>query len=183
MDLLARAKRIMLAPEAEWPVIAHEPGSTRYLFTQYVALLAAIPAVCGFFGWQLVGLPIAASFLIALARYLLSFVAVYLLALIVAALAPRFGARRDFASALKLTVYAATPIWLAGVFLLVPALADLTVLGLYAVYLLWTGIRALVKPAPDRFRAYTLTVVLCAIVGMIALNVVVGRVVGFRPLL
>jgi hypothetical protein len=127
--------------------------------------------------------PIAASFVIALARYLLSFVAVYLLALIIDALAPSFGARRDFASALKLTVYAATPIWLSGVFLLLPALADLTVLGLYAVYLLWTGIRALIKPAPERFRAYTLTVVLCAIIGMIAVTVLVSRVVGFRPLL
>jgi hypothetical protein len=183
MDLLARAKGIMLVPEAEWPVIAQEPGSTRYLFTHYVAFLAAIPAVCGFFGWQLVGVPIAASFIIALARYLLSFVAVYLLALIIDALAPSFGARRDFASALKLTVYAATPIWLSGVFLLLPALADLTVLGLYAVYLLWTGIRALIKPAPERFRAYTLTVVLCAIIGMIAVSVLVSRVVGFRPLL
>jgi len=45
MDIVARAKAIMLTPKTEWPVIEHEPGDPAYLFSNYVAILAAIPAV------------------------------------------------------------------------------------------------------------------------------------------
>ena len=50
MDVVERAKAIVLTPDAEWPVIAREPGDMQYLFTNYVAILALIPAVGGFLG-------------------------------------------------------------------------------------------------------------------------------------
>ena len=50
MNLVERVKAILLTPKTEWAAIEGEPGDPPYLFTNYVAILAAIPAVCGFIG-------------------------------------------------------------------------------------------------------------------------------------
>ena len=46
MNLVERVKAILLQPKSEWPVIEREPGDAGTLFTNYVAILAAIPPVC-----------------------------------------------------------------------------------------------------------------------------------------
>jgi hypothetical protein len=55
MNLVARVQAILLNPKSEWPVIEREPGDVSFLFINYVAILAAIPAVCGFVGLSIVG--------------------------------------------------------------------------------------------------------------------------------
>jgi hypothetical protein len=54
MDIVDRVKAILLTPKSEWLVIERESGDPTYLFTNYVAILAAIPAVCGFVGTSIV---------------------------------------------------------------------------------------------------------------------------------
>lgn len=181
MNLVERARGIIVSPATEWQVIDREPGDVGFLFSNYVAILAAIPAVCGFIGWVLLGLPITTALVIALTRYVLSFVTIYVVAFIVDQVAPSFGGRRDFESAFKLVVFSATPMWLAGVFLLIPGLGFLAILGLYAVYLLWTGIPPLMRAPQDRAVVYTVVVVLCVFVVTAVFGVVVSLVVGFRP--
>ena len=55
MELVERVKAILLTPKSEWLVIGRESGDPTYLFTNYVAILAAIPAVCRFIGFSLIG--------------------------------------------------------------------------------------------------------------------------------
>ena len=62
-------------------------------------------------------------------------------ALFIDFVAPLFGGRRDFGRALKVAVYAFTPVWLCGVFLLLPGLRFLELPGLYGAYLLVMGCR------------------------------------------
>ena len=45
MNLVERIKGILLQPKSEWPAIEREPGDAGYLFPNYVAIVAAIPAV------------------------------------------------------------------------------------------------------------------------------------------
>ena len=59
MNLVERVKAILLQPNSEWPVIEREPGDAGYLFSNYVAILAAIPPVCGFIGTSIIGVGIA----------------------------------------------------------------------------------------------------------------------------
>src|SRR3954470_12720377 len=54
-NLVARVKGILLAPSPEWDKIEAEPATVRGLFTSYVCILAAIPAVAGLIGGQLFG--------------------------------------------------------------------------------------------------------------------------------
>lgn len=173
MNLVERVKAIILTPKTEWPVIEREPGDVTYLFTNYVAILAAIPAVCGLIGTVLL-LPfgLIGAVVVAIVGYVLSFVAVYVLALIADVLAPNFGGRKDFASALKLAVYSYTPGWLAGVFSLVPALGFLGILGLYALYLFYLGAGPMMKVPEGKATGYTVVVVICGIV----LSLILGAI-------
>jgi len=173
MDIVKRVKGILLIPETEWLTIEHEPGTPANLFPEYVVYLAAIPAIAGFIGASVIGVsvpglgtirvPLFAGLLGAVIGYLMSFVVVYVVAVIVDLLAPKFGAQKNFPNALKLAVYSHTPAWLAGIFLLIPGLRFLTVLGLYGVYLLWTGLPRLMKAPPDRALGYLVTAAVCAI--------------------
>ena len=113
MDLVQRAKAIVLSPAAEWRAIEPESGDAGYLFVNYVALLAAIPPVCeflrrGVFGW---GGPhfhhfhhagFFSSLFGAIVHYLATFVSLYLMAIIIDGLAPTFSAPKNPQNALKL---------------------------------------------------------------------------------
>ena len=84
MDLVERVKAILTTPKTEWRTIESEPGDPAYLFTNYVAILAAIPAVCGFIGMSIVGVGmpmtgtyrvgIVGGFAAAIVHYVLAFV-------------------------------------------------------------------------------------------------------------
>jgi hypothetical protein len=164
--LVERVKAILLMPEIEWRVIASEPDDTAALFTRYVAVLALIPAVAGFFGISVIGgdRSILAGLIAAVVGYLLTFAAVFIVALIVDAAAPTFGVQKNFGNALKLTVYSYTPAWLAGIFLLIPSLSVLTFIGLYGGYLLWLGLPPLMHAPRGKTLPYAGAVVLCALI-------------------
>ncbi len=184
MSLIDRVKNIILTPKTEWPVIDREPGDVPYIFTNYVAILAAIPAICGFIGMSIVGIslpgmgtirmPVASGLLNAVVSYLLTFITVYVVALVVDALAPTFSSRKNFESALKVTAYSFTPFWVCGSFLLIPGLRFLTILGLYGLYLLWLGLPVLMKSPQEKSIGYTAAVVISAIVIVIVLGLIQG---------
>jgi hypothetical protein len=166
MDIVERVKAILLTPKSEWLVIERESGDPAFLFMNYVAILAAIPAVCGFIGMSLIGIVgIGAGLVSAIVHYLLAFVSAYVLGLIIDALAPTFDAQKNPANALKLAVYSMTPGWIAGTFLLIPLLGILTfIIGLYGFYLLWVGLPPLMKSPEEKSVVYTAAIVICAII-------------------
>jgi hypothetical protein len=169
MNIAERVKGILLQPKSEWPAIEREPGDAGYLFSNYVAIVAAIPAVCTFIGTSIIGLGtlrIGLGFGIvrAIVVYVLSLVGVFVVAYIIDFLAGTFGARKNLDNAMRVSAYAPTAAWVAGVFNLIPALAFLGILGLYSLYLLYTGIVALMKPPGDKAVVYTIAVIICAII-------------------
>ncbi|WP_043115847.1 Yip1 family protein, partial [Pseudacidovorax intermedius] len=150
MNLVQRVQDILLRPKRTWPEIAAESTDTATLYRDYLLILAAIPAVAGFIGLSIIGagvfgvrfrVPIVSGLVQAIVSYVLSLVMVYVLALIVDALAPSFGGRRNPIQALKLVAYASTAGFAGGIFGLLPALAVLGALvGLYSVYLFYIGV-------------------------------------------
>jgi hypothetical protein len=182
MDLVERVKAILLTPKTEWPVIAREPGDVAYLFKNYVAILAAIPAICGFIGALIAGAPIFGALVLAIFNYLLAFVMVYVIALVVDALAPTFGSQKSMDNALKLTVYSATPVWIAGIFLLIRSLSFLSLIAsLYGLYLMWLGLPPLMKTPDDKSVLYVISVFVALIVIWLII-VAILAVVGLRLL-
>lgn len=165
--LLQRIKNIILAPAAEWPLIAAETASPRRLYLGYVAPLAAIGVVAGLVGRTLVASPadrLATALTHAVLSYALCFLAVFLAALIVDLLAPSFGGRRDALAALKLTAYGFTPAWIAGALNLIPALNVVAVLGaVYGVYLTYVGLPVLMRCPAAKAAGYAVVAVLGAV--------------------
>jgi hypothetical protein len=174
MKVVSRVTGILMRPAAEWRIIEQERGDLSYLLNSYVAILAAIPALSGLIGFVAIGVgvphvgtvrvPVFPGLLGAVFGYLFAFAAVYLLAVIINFLASRFGGTKDFSAALKLAVYSYTPVWVTGIFLLLPGLWFLTVLGLYGFFLLWRGLPVLMQASEDKTTTYAAVVITCAIV-------------------
>jgi hypothetical protein len=185
MNLVERAKNIILQPSQEWPKIAAEQHTVQGLYTRYVMILAAIPAVASFIGLSLVGysgfgvayrVPIGSGIAYMIVGYLMSLATVYVLALIIDALAPSFGGQKDFMQAMKLAAFAPTASWLAGVFNILPALSILGLLGLYSLYLLYAGLAPLMKSPPEKSVPYTVVVIVAALVLAVAAGAIASLV-------
>ena len=155
MNAAARVRAILFDPVVAWAVIEKDVGDPVYVLSRYVALLALIPALASFVGATLIGVIAPGGGIIraglvdglfgAIFSYAMSCAMVLILGLIIDLLAPTFGGRRDFEDAFKLAVYSCTPLWLAGIFLILPGLRFLLLTGCYSIYLLWLGIPRLMK--------------------------------------
>src|SRR4051794_33306361 len=173
--LIARVRSILLSPKTEWPVIAAEPATTASLYTGYVLLLAAVPAICQFlklavFGYSMpflgpmhvsVGFALSA----ALRIYIASLVGTFLMTLIVNALAPNFGGQKDSVQALKVVAYSYTASWIASIGILLPYLGVLILFAglVYGIYLLYLGLPPTMKCPPQKAGGYTAVTLICAV--------------------
>jgi len=186
MNLVDRAKKILLQPKSEWAVIAAEPHTVQDLYTGYVMILAAIPALAWFIGFSIIGMgmlgvsyrvPITSGVAHMVVSYVLGLGWVYVLALIIDALAPNFGGEKNFINALKVSAFSPTAMWLAGIFAIIPALSILGILGLYSLYLLYTGLPPLMRVPEEKAVPYVVVVIIVGIVLAIIVGALAGLVV------
>lgn len=186
-SLVERAKDVVLKPKEEWPVIDAEPATVASIFTNYVLILAAIGPIAGLIGAQVFGYsgfgitykpPIGYSIAMALVTYAMTLASVYVLALIIDALAPTFGGTKDQVKAFKVAAYSMTAAWLAGIFGIIPQLAILGIVGLYSFYLLYLGLPRLMRVAEDKALGYTVLVIVAAIVLWLVIGIIVAALVG-----
>lgn len=173
--LMARVMAILTKPGTEWPVIAGETTSTGALYKNYVIWLAAIPPIFGFIkgsliGYGALGVHIRTGIGAGIGRmvlmYLLTLVLVYVVALIINALAGTFDAQKNQLQALKTAVYAYTAAWIAGVGQIVPWLGVLIAIagGVYSIYLLYLGLPHTMKCPKEKAGGYTAVTVIIALV-------------------
>ncbi|MEW6332737.1 MAG: Yip1 family protein [Thermodesulfobacteriota bacterium] len=174
MNIIDRVKKILLQPKIEWETIATETTTTSELYRSYIMPLAAIGPVASIIGMSIMGIstPFSATFRIPLSsaigsaalQYLFGLIGVYVMAMVIDFLAPKFAGERNLNQALKLAAYSYTAAWLSGIFILIPALSVLTITGLYSLYLLYTGIPVLMKSPREKSLGYTVAAVIAAIV-------------------
>lgn len=154
-NLVERVKGIMLQPTAEWRKIRGETTPVKELFTGYAAVLAAIGPIAAFIGqlllllgfrYNFVGAVIQAA-VQAVISYILILVGTFILGIIIEALAPNFGGKKDRHQAMKLAVYSSTALWLGMSLSVVLILAPLGALAgaIYTVFLLIRGFPILMK--------------------------------------
>lgn len=188
MHLVQRVQDILLKPKDTWPQIAAEPATPQSLYKDWLLILAAVPAVAGFIGLSVLGVggfgfsyrvPIVSGLVHMVFSYLLSLGMVYLLALLVNALAPSFGGTPDRLAALKLVAYGSTAGFAGGVFQLLPSLSALGLLcGLYSIYLVYLGLPVLMRNPPEKSAGYTAVVVVAGIVAGLVVGTVSSAVLG-----
>lgn len=189
MNLIDRAKNILVTPATEWPVVAAESTSTGTILTGYVLPLAAVSAVAAFIGSVIVGygmpgigsyrVPVTTGIVVAVWSVATAVVGCFLIGLIVSALAPTFGGQKSDLQGLKVAAYSFTPVWIAGILRIIPVLGILGLIGaIYAVYLLYLGLQMVMKAPQDKAVVYTLAVVALAFVAMFILSAILGLFVG-----
>jgi hypothetical protein len=182
MNIVERAKRLCLSPDAEWAVIASERASLGTLIPGYVLPLAVLSAVGSLVGTLFLGLGVGFAIRTAVLGLIMAVLGVIVLSTIIDALAPTFGAVKSSESAAKVAAYAPTPAWIGGIFQIIPLLGGLIALigALYSLYLLYLGLMRVMKSPADKAVGYTVVVVIVGIVvGFVASYIT--AMVGFGP--
>ena len=177
--LSGRVKRILLSPREEWERIDAEPATIGGIYRNYLVYLAAIGPICRFAGTVVFNqAPVVGALVQAVVAYALSLGLIYVMALVIDALAPRFGGRSDRIQAFKVAAYSSTASMLAGAFALIPLIAWLAILGFYSLYLLWLGLPRLMRTPEDKAMGFFL-VVLVIMLGLgILLSALMWNFVG-----
>jgi hypothetical protein len=182
-ELIARIQRLLLSPNSEWEAIDTEGADVTRIYQSYILPLVALSALAGFIGTSIIGIGgfrigFVSGLIQAVVSIGLSCALVYVMALIINALAPQFGAKEDFGAAFKVAAYAPTASWVGAMFMVLPMLWFMALIGgLYSLYLLFVGLPKLMKPAADKAMIYALAVIGCMIVIGIVSSFIVRAVV------
>ena len=169
MNLVERAKNIIVTPKSEWDVVAAEEPNIQQILLGYVLPLALIPTVATIIGWGVIGMFGFTSFTYGIAMGLVqminAFLSVLIAGFVIDALAPNFGSQKNMGRAVQLVAYSMTPIWVAGILNIFPALSWLAgLIGLYGLFLMYLGLAPLMKTAEDKKVGYLVVSIIILIV-------------------
>jgi hypothetical protein len=186
MNLIERAKNIMLTPPKEWDAVNNETPNVPGIITGYVLPLAGAAAVAAFIGYGLIGINIGFGIkvkginwglyqaLVVLAGALLS---VFVSAFIIDALAPSFGAEKNMGRSVQLVAYSWTPAWIGGLLAILPSLAVVgSIAGLYGLYLMYVGLPKLKKAPQDKQVTYFVVSLIVMIVVFMLIGFILSKV-------
>lgn len=186
-----RAKAVIINPAATWTVIKTEPTTVKDIYSNYLVILGALPAIAGFIGLTVVGItlpfvgttwraPFFGTLVSQVIFYAVSLGMIYVAALVIEKLGPKFEAKVDTLSAFKLVAYSVTPAWVAGILGVLPWLMLLAGLVgfVYSVYVFWIGVQPMTGVPANRKTGY---VVVSALV-IFALGIIVNFITAnFAP--
>ncbi len=185
MNLIERAKNILLTPNTEWDVINGETPNIQGIVVGYVLPLAGAAAIAAFIGYGLIGFNYGFirikgidwgiyQAVTVLAGALLS---VFVSAFVIDALAPSFGSEKNMGRSVQLVSYSYTPGWIGGLFAIIPSLAIIgSLAGLYGLYLLYLGLPKLKKTPADKHMSYFVVSLLVMIVVFVVVGWILGKI-------
>ncbi|HEX9611826.1 MAG TPA: Yip1 family protein [Gemmatimonadales bacterium] len=179
--LVARVAAILFKPGDTWNVIAGEFTTAGSIYKSHVLPLAAVPAISLAVGSILWGrptlfgkitIPITTAVQTGVATYVLWLVSIFVIALVVNALASTFDGTANRVQAVKVAAYASTPALLAGAFTLLPTGGWLRLTSLYGLYLLYVGLTPVMKSPKDRSAGYAVVASITAIIVYLMIDLV-----------
>jgi len=187
MNLVDRVKNILITPKTEWEVIKNEQSSTADMFTKYAMILAVIPVIATIIGFSIIGVsfgfgvafkwPFSSSLLHGVVSYILNLVSIYVIALIIDALAPSFGSTKNLDASLKVVLYSYTASFVAGIFMIIPMLSWLALLvSLYSFYLMYLGLKIVKDTPEDKLAGYLVVTILISIVIYVVIGFIVNAI-------
>jgi len=188
MNLVSRAQAFILKPKDEWVKVKGESTPVMPLFMSYAVPLAAISYIAMFIGEALIGyrvpflgwihVPPVRALLHAVVFYVLALASVYAWGIIINALAPTFGSKPNLENAMKLAVYSATPLWIGGIFNILPFLSWLGfLLGLYGLYVMYLGFKTPLMDTPaEKVVGYLVVSIVVYVVIFAVVAVIIGAI-------
>ncbi len=185
MNLIERAKNILISPAKEWEVIAGEEPDVNKIFTGYVIPLAGAAALAAFIGYGLIGFNMLGyrmsgidwGLYQALVSFIVSVCSVFLTAFVVDALAPSFSSEKNFGRSFQLVAYSYTAGWIGGLFQILPVIAFLgTILSLYGLYILYLGMPKLKNTPAEKHLGYFVVTLIVLIAVYIVLGIILSAI-------
>lgn len=184
-NLQTRVVNILKDPKSEWPVIAAESTDIGRLYREYIIPLSAIPVVASFISAMWLGslmvstgvMPGGLMFWLgfSIATYVLGLVGIFIDAVVIEWLAPKFKSSGTRVDALKVVAYSMTPAWIAGILQLVPLLGILGIVAaIYAIYLCYLGLPPVMKTPQDQVVIF---MIVSAVV-IVVVHVVLGAILA-----
>lgn len=181
---------LLYHPRESWNAIRKErAGSITQVFVRYALLLALIPPFSLFVGstqvgWSIAGgdvvkLTVESAIPIAIAFYFALLLGIAFVAYCTYWMEKTFGVTASFERCLIFTIYTSVPMFLSGFIGLIPIIwVDFFVVLAavsYSIYLLYSGVPIFMDIPEERgfiFASSIVTVGLCALVGCMAITVV-----------
>ncbi len=186
-QLINRAKKIILQPNAAWEEIKNEQVDVKQLLTTYVLPLALIGAVASIIGYGIIGYNVplfgrVASLSWGISQAIISLLSIFLGILISAwvifKLGPQHGASVKFEDTVKLVAYAYTPSLVAGIFYIFPSLSILVLLaGIYSLYQLYAGLQPVTGVSDEKKTTYFVISLIVMIAVFFLIRLVLGAIV------
>ena len=190
MNLIERAKNIIVAPAKEWDVISTEQPDIGKIITGYVLPLAGAAAVAAFIGYGLIGVSyfgirfksIDLGLYQAINVLITALISVFVSAFVIDALAPSFGSEKNMGRSVQLVAYSYTPGWVGGLLAIIPSIAIVGALaGLYGLYLLYLGLPKLKKTPEDKHIGYFVVSLLVIIVVYFVIGMIMAAILPLKP--
>lgn len=188
-----RAMRLVARPEHEWRAIALAKESAMRVLVCYLvpmALIAPIAHAAAMFmgteGMLIKPATSQAALLWAISAFVSQMLGVLTMAAVVCLMAPLYRTPLDLGAAVRLVLYAGTPVWLAGLLLAAPLqrfplLVIIILIALFhAAYLFYLGLHYMLKVRQSDAAEYAGIV---AFLGLCLSTVVgyVGAAAGWFP--
>lgn len=178
------------SPRATWQNVHDQSVSIREVYLPYLMFLAAIPAVCIFFGGSQVGwsigdgdatrLTVGSAAFVGVATYFALLVGIFLLGYSIQWMSKTYGVEPSLGKCVGFAALVISPMMLAGAIAVYPSLWIYMLVFLvaltYSVYLLYGGLPIVLGITPEQGFVYSsaiLTVGLVMFVALLGTTVVV----------
>ncbi|MEO7315659.1 MAG: Yip1 family protein [Ginsengibacter sp.] len=175
MNLIERAKNILLTPKTEWLVVDTEVATPQNIFMNYVLPLAIISSI----GKILAGIMPSAfmgTYLIwiAVVSFISIIIGFYISVYVIDMLAPSFNSEKNIGKSAQLVAYSNTPVWVAGFLSFIPVIGTLLAIAgwVYSIFLFYNGLGILKKTPEDKKVVYMVV----AIIVMIAITFIISAI-------
>lgn len=178
MNVIDRAKNILLTPKTEWQVIRTETTTVGGMLAGYVLPLSLIPAVVALLS-GLLWTSVTYGLLMAVIAVLSVIISFYVGTYVTDALAPTFSSEKNIDRSAQLVGYAYTASAVASILGFVPVLNVLAALAGfgYMVYLLYLGIGPLKNTSEDKRIGYVVVIIIIQVAVYFILSAVLGAIV------
>lgn len=186
MNLIERAKNILLTPKTEWVAIDSESATPPSLLMSYVlpmAIIASIGKILSGFVWAgAFGTYFIWAAVIGFVSIVISF---YISIYVIDMLAPSFGSEKNLNKSAQLVAFSNTPTWVAGLLSFIPVIGFLLVIAgwVYSIYLFYIGLGTLKKTPEDKKVGYMIVafIIMIAVVFIISaiLMAIFGGMIGY----
>ncbi len=186
MNLIERAKNMLITPKSEWLLVETELATPQSLLVGYVLPMAVIASI----GQILTGLVWAGLFTnyfiwAAIFGFISIIISFYISAYVIDMLAPGFSSEKNLNRSAQLVAYSNTPNWIAGLLSFIPVIGWLLVIAgwIYSIYLFYIGLAPLKKTPEDKKVVYMIVafIVMIAVLFIISavLMAIFGGLIGY----